>query len=105
MSFMIRLSDAEVEVLATAVLKREMAAFAFQRAVVRSGSDYEGTPSLFVTAEVGADVPVLKGDVFARLHGALHETLLARGEERFPFFTVRRANDELAEDEGASGTS
>ena len=97
MSDAVKLTDAEIHAIAADVLGREMHDLAFERAEVRSGMDEDDTPSLSVIAGLGPGIPVLNGDVFSRIHGALHEALLARGEKRFPFFRLHRAEDEAAE--------
>ncbi len=94
-----KLTDAEVRAIAADVLAREMRDLAFEKAEVRSDLDEDDASSLSVTAELGPGVPVLDGDVFSRIHGALHEALLARGEKRFPFFRLHRADDEMPESE------
>lgn len=95
----IRLSDAEVTVVATDVLGREMNDLAFERAEVASGVDYDDEPSLFIAAVTGPGIPVLDGARFGKIHSVLHEALLARGEERFPYFRLRRTDDEALEDD------
>lgn len=99
MGFAAKLSDAEVKVVATDVLGREMNDLAFERADVVSGLDYDDEPSLFIAAVTGPGIPGLDGARFGRIHSVLHEALLAHGEERFPYFRLRRIDDEALEDD------
>lgn len=99
MSYAVKLTDTEIQAIADDVLGREMRDLAFERAEVRSGVDDEDMPSLAVSAKVGPNIAPLKGEEFSRIHGALHEALLARGEERFPFFRLRREDDEVPADD------
>ncbi len=100
MTAVTKLTDAEVKAIADEVLGREMASFPFEGAEVRSGEDYDDTPSLFITANVGAGVPApLEGGSIGQLRVALQKALLERGEERFPYFRLSRADAETLDDD------
>ena len=98
-----KLSDAEIKAVATDVLGREMKDLAFERAEVASGVDYDEEPSLFIAAVTGPGIPVLDGARFGQIHSVLHEALLAHGEERFPYFRLRRTDDEALDDDLPDG--
>ena len=101
MAIATKLSDSEVRTIANAVLGPAMCDLAFAGVDVTSGETFEGEPSLSVSAKVGAEVAApFDPKRFSRLHGILHDALLARGEERFPYFNLHRAGDEpLVEDD------
>ena len=99
MAAVTKLTDAEVKAIADEVLGREMESLAFESAEVRSGEDYDDTPSLFITANVGVGVPApLEGDSIGRLRVVLQKALLERGEERFPYFRLSRADAAALDD-------
>ncbi len=95
-----KLSDAEIKAIIDAVLAPEMGDVDFAGVDVTSGETFEGEPSLSVRANIAADVAApFDPKRFSHLHGLLHDALLARGEERFPYFNLHRAGDEPPADD------
>ena len=89
-----RLTDDDIKAVADAVLGSEMADLGFEGVDVQHREIYDDEPSLFVSAKVAGEVPApFDAKRFSRLHGILHDALLAHGEERFPHFSLSRAGD------------
>ena len=97
MAVVTRLTDDEVRAVAEKILGREWATFGFERAEVTSGEDHDGNASIFITALLKAQVPVIAGRAFAHAHHVLDEELRATGEDRFPYLWVSREDDEIPE--------
>jgi len=89
-----KLTDDDIKAIADAVLGSEMADLGFEGVEVRHREIYPDEPSLFIRAKVAEEVPApFDAKRFGRLRGVLHNALLARGEERFPHFSLNRAGD------------
>ncbi len=89
-----KLTGDDIKAIADAVLGSEMADLGFEGVAVRHREIYPDEPSLFVRAKVAEEVPTpFDARRFSHLHGVLHNALLARGEERFPYFSLNRAGD------------
>lgn len=94
MAVVTKLTDDDIKVIADAVLGSEMADLGFEGVEVRHREIYPDERSLFVRAKVAEEVPApFDARRFSYLHGVLHNALLARGEERFPHFSLNRAGD------------
>jgi len=93
------MNDADIQIVADRVLRRELGKFGYQRTEVRSGFDHSDEPAAYVDAVLGVDAPPLEPTTFFDAHAALGRALLAEGEERFPYFRMRRLGEELPEDE------
>lgn len=93
-----RLTDDDIKAVAEAVLGSEMADLGFEGVDVQHREIYDDEMSLFIRAKVAEDVPApFDAKRFSRFRRLLHDALLARGEERFPYFSLRRAGDEPPE--------
>ncbi len=94
MQIVAKLTDGDIKAIADSVLGAEMADLGFEGVEVRHREVYPEEASLFVRAKVAEDVPApFDAERFSRLHGILQNALLARGEERFPYFSLNRAGD------------
>ena len=89
-----KLTDDAIKAIADAVLGSAMADLGFEGVEVRHREIYPEESSLFVRVKVAEEVPApFDARRLSRLHGVLHNALLARGEERFPPFSLNRAGD------------
>ena len=98
MAFSIFLSDQEIQTIADAVLIGELGRSGFAHAEVRSGRDHDGDEAIFVKAVLKTTEEILPPQLFTRAYEALDNTLQARGEMRFPYFSVERADDLLGDE-------
>lgn len=94
MDVLVRLTDDEIRTISERALRAEMGDLGFEGVEVRHRDIYDDESSLHVSAKVAEDVSAPFDAIrFSRLHGILHEALLAHGEERFPYFRLQRAGD------------
>ena len=94
MALLVRLTDHDIKAVANAVLGSEMVDLGFEGVNVQFRDVYDDEPSLFIGAKVAGDVPApFDAERFSRLRRLLHDALLARGEERFPHLSLKRAGD------------
>lgn len=69
----------------------------FDHAEVRVDLDHAGDEAIFVDAVMKPAAGFVGGKVSNAAHGALSDALLASGDERFPYMTIRHPDDEPAE--------
>ncbi len=91
-------NETELGAIAAGALRVAMRELPFEGVEVTVARDWSDEPSIFVVAKLGPGVPPLDGALFSRIHGALHEALLAKGECRFPYFRLRRAYEMPVDD-------
>ena len=101
MTVSIFLSDQEIQSIADAVLTGELGGSGFDHAEIRSGKAHDGDEAIFVKAVLKTTDDILAPHLFTRAYEVLDNTLQARGETRFPYFSVERADDDLGEDTNA----
>ena len=91
------LTDGEIEAAANEVLGPAMADLGFAGVEVENRDVFaDENPLLFIGAKVAANVPApFDANRLHRLRRRLHESLLDRGEDRFPHFSLKRAEEEL----------
>ena len=87
------LDVAEVRALAAQVFSKALGPLGFDRVEVTSGLDQDGDRSFFLDAffKPGTHIARVRELVDARIE--LHDILLARGEERFPYVSYRLPGD------------
>ena len=99
------LSDEQILPIAEEVLRVELGSLGFDHAEARSGTDHEDEPAIYVKAVLKPGTPILGGKVSSRAHGALHDALIARGERRFPYFSLHHPDGETAAPEPGGPSS
>jgi hypothetical protein len=87
-------SDDEILLVAEQVFARELSGAGQPVLRVRSDVDFDGTPSLFLTAVFPDAVELPRGQDRARLQSALGMALLALGDDRFPHMRLHHQADE-----------
>lgn len=100
------MTEDEIRSLADDVLRASFGRFGFDHAEVRADLDHDGEPALFVDAifrpgSIQKDRPAF-ADAFGEALGALRDSLLDGGENRFPYLLPFYPDDEFAEDESLS---
>lgn len=98
MAISVLLSDQEIQAIVDGVLTGELGESGFDHADVRSGKDHDGDEAIFVRAVLRTSEEILPPQLFTRAYEVLDNTLQARGEMRFPYFSVERIDDILGED-------
>ena len=84
----------ELATIAETVLRPELDVFGYDRVTIREDVDHENEPSLFVDVFLKAGSPLIKGETSNSAHHALGQSLLGRGEARFPYLRIRYPDGE-----------
>lgn len=79
-----RLTDDQVRKIADEVLGKELAGYGYDHADAASALDWDGEPSLVVTAVLKLEGALIPGAILSRAHQVLNDELKLGGEERFP---------------------
>lgn len=98
------MTDEQIALLAERVLRPRLGPLGMERIAASSGYDHDGDPVVFVEAHYRIGSPVPEGSTMLAAVGALHQALLAEGEERLPFLDHRFGGEQAddAEDVGLS---
>jgi hypothetical protein len=89
----------QIAAVAKSILRPRLGLMGLDHVEVTAGYDHDGDPALFVTGYYQPGTGVPSGEVLSSSHGALHEALQEKGEERFPYLNHRFGNDEGFEDD------
>jgi hypothetical protein len=90
------MTSAPVELIEE-VLRRTLGPYGFDHAEVRVAPDHAGDEALFIDAVLKPKSGLVGGKVSNEAHGALSDALLAHGDRRFPYMSIRHPDDEPAE--------
>jgi hypothetical protein len=90
------MDDMDINALVEPVLRDTLGASRFERSEVRSGTDHDGDPVLYVTVHYRPGQAA--SDVSPALLAVLQK-LRENGEERIPLLRPRYPDDELGSDE------
>lgn len=92
------MNEAEAQAIAQRVLQQKLGPFGFVEAVVHAGLDHDEEPALFVDAIFQPSAPNIGGLASSEALVALRNALQERGEQRFPYLSLRYPDDERPED-------
>jgi hypothetical protein len=93
------MTDQEIRQVANEVLRETLGPHGFESADVRPAPDFDGEPSLYVTAHFRPQAGVTSGEASTRALSVLRKRLLDRGEERFPYIRYDYPDDEVLGDD------
>ena len=93
------LTGSEISAVVNDVLRKVLGPHGFERADVDPGVNFDGEPSLRVTAHFRLDAGVTDGAASTAALSELRHELAVRGEERFPYIRYDYPNDEILEDD------
>ena len=88
------MTEQEIRQVANEVLRETLGPHGFESADVRPAPDFDGEPSLYVTAHFKPQAGVTSGEASTRALSVLRKRLLAEGEERFPYIRYDYPDDE-----------
>lgn len=91
------MQPSEVQQIADEVLRRELGRAGLDHVVVQEERDESDGKLLTVDAVMKPGTDVLDGALVSGAHRALSQALLSAGEDRFPYFMIRHADDEEPE--------
>lgn len=83
------MTETEVLALAEPIFSKVLGSIGFDHASVSSGADQDGDKSFFVEAFFKPGSDMRDGKALVEARGQLHDALLDRGEERFPYVSYR----------------
>lgn len=89
----------EIHRIANEVLRETLGPHGFAHAEVRPAPDFDGEPSLYVTAHFKPQAGVTNGEASTRALSSLRKRLLDQGEERFPYIRYDYPDDEVLSDD------
>jgi hypothetical protein len=93
------MTEDEIHRIANEVLRETLGPHGFQSADIRPAPDFDGEPSLHVTAHFKPQAGVTNGEASTRALSTLRRRLLERGEERFPYIRYDYPDDEVLGDD------
>ena len=100
------MTENEIRQLANEVLHETLGPHGFVSADIKPAPDYDGEPSLYVTAHFKAEAGITSGEASMLALSSLRRRLLDLGEERFPYIRYDYPDDEiLGEDPEAEPVS
>lgn len=81
------------------VLRETLGPHGFAHADVQAAPDFDGEPSLRVTAHFKPQAGITSGEASTRALSSLRQRLIENGEERFPYIRYDYPDDEVLEDD------